>query len=801
MRLVRQFIDFFWLTGLKEEIATNEILLENTLRIRYLTFIFIPFDLLSLFRSGFEITNIFDPQHSLILSIGYLNFIIKVNFIVVCLIITYFSYRPPKNSGISIFLINLLIVLVLLGSSVFLFKKVDTISLLNLYFITYLFVGWVLLIRPLYATFFYIAAYFILYFLFSGTSVNSFLEARLFVTIICLLFSYVLWQNHLTRIVQKRAMVQTTTRLELATRAGGIGIWDFDIVNNKLLWDNQLFELFGVGKNENRNAAKVWLNRVHPRDIQKVEAESNLAIQGVKEYDTEFRVVWSDGSIHNLKAIATVIRDAQKRPLHMIGTNWDITKEKKSVEELMRAKQEAEAANKAKSIFLANMSHEIRTPLNAIIGFSQLMDGDKLLTVQQKEYITSINRAGEHLLSLINDILELSKTEAGQVFLNPVNFELPAMLNDLNIIFKERAQSKHLSLTFETPPDVPRFVFADEGKLRQIFINLIGNAIKFTEKGFVVVRSRIDKLGDAKNQLIVEIQDTGPGIADQEVGKLFRLFEQTSTGIKKGSGTGLGLALSRELAIIMGGNISVKSDVGKGSTFTFFVEIEVGNGKNLEPINQGRIVGIEKWHKNIQILVVDDNIENIRLIVKLLELVGFNTNQAINGSDAIVKFEESGADLILMDLNMPVMDGFEAVRLIRSTEKGAKTPIIALTALSFESDYQKTQSLDLQGYIRKPFRINELFFSIAKVLGIQYIFEERPLQPVQPNIYDDQTVANDISKLPEDLRLKLAGAIEVADLDRLFEIIDSFQNENPDLARHLLSKANNYEWDYLQRIL
>jgi CheY-like chemotaxis protein len=251
----------------------------------------------------------------------------------------------------------------------------------------------------------------------------------------------------------------------------------------------------------------------------------------------------------------------------------------------------------------------------------------------------------------------------------------------------------------------------------------------------------------------------------------------------------------------MGGNITVKSEIGKGSTFTFHVEIEGGNERTVAPAIQGRIIGIENAKKAIHVLVVDDNDENVLLIVKLLVMVGFETNQAINGADAIAKFEEAGADLILMDLNMPVMDGFEAVRRIRSTDKGRQIPIIALTALSFEEDYQKAQSLDLHGYIRKPFRVNELFVTIAKVLGIQYIYEDIPLLPVQTSIYDDASVANDISKLPEDVNLKLLGAIEVADLDTLVEIVSSFQNENPDLARHLLSKANNYEWDYLQRIL
>ena len=227
----------------------------------------------------------------------------------------------------------------------------------------------------------------------------------------------------------------------------------------------------------------------------------------------------------------------------------------------------AESANKSKSAFLANMSHEIRTPLNAIIGFSQLMNREQFLTDSQREYITSINRAGEHLLSLINDILELSKIEAGRVVLNPTSFDLQNLLKDLQIIFKERTQSKNLCLVFETVPEVPLLIFTDEHKLRQIFINLIGNAIKFTSEGAITVLTRIAKVNEDKIQLIVDIKDTGHGIAENELGKLFKNFEQTTSGIKQGTGTGLGLALSRELAILMGGNITVTSEVGKGSVF------------------------------------------------------------------------------------------------------------------------------------------------------------------------------------------------------------------------------------------
>ena len=244
------------------------------------------------------------------------------------------------------------------------------------------------------------------------------------------------------------------------------------------------------------------------------------------------------------------------------------TTEKKRIEEaLIKAKQESEAANKAKSVFLSNMSHEIRTPLNAIIGFSQLMKRDIHLSNQQKEYNTAIIRAGEHLLELINEILELSKIEAGRIVLNPTSIDLHALCNDIYMMFRDRANDKHLQLIFENSDDLPKYIMVDEGKLRQLFVNIIGNAIKFTDEGGVAVRTQVTRFEDDKSYLIVEVQDSGPGISEEELGKLFRHFEQTSSGVKKGTGTGLGLAISYGIVERHGGQIEVESPPGGGATF------------------------------------------------------------------------------------------------------------------------------------------------------------------------------------------------------------------------------------------
>ena len=517
--------------------------------------------------------------------------------------------------------------------------------------------------------------------------------------------------------------------------------------------------------------------------------------------------VYAEDSIYGIIGFADCIEHRQWHEFedalfanfaNAVGGALSIQKKK---EELIKAKHEAERANKAKSIFLSNMSHEIRTPLNAIIGFSQLMNRDKELSDSQKEYNISIIRAGEHLLSLINDILELSKVDAGRVVLNPNNINLNSLLNDIHRIFKERVQSKHLQYIFETADNLPHYVNVDNHKLRQIFINLIGNAIKFTDNGGIAVRTRVDKIDHDTSKLFVEIQDTGTGISANELSNLFKHFVQTSSGIKKGSGSGLGLALSRELALLMGGDITVSSQLGKGSVFTFWVKVKEVKFEDVETNSTKRVICIDKGLETYRILCVDDKKENLKVVVNLLNMVGFETKEAVDGEDAIVKFEAWAPDLILMDMRMPVMDGYEATRRIKSSEKGKQIPIIALTASSFEEERKKMAVLGMQGYIRKPFSENELFDAIAKNLGIKYIYEDEIPSDQEKYLNDDEAIIEEIAKLPDKIVLKMLDALAIADLDCLIELIISIEPDNPALAQKLKMLANNYDYDHLQLIL
>ena len=423
------------------------------------------------------------------------------------------------------------------------------------------------------------------------------------------------------------------------------------------------------------------------------------------------------------------------------------------------AKHAADAANRAKSEFLANMSHELRTPLNAILGFSQLMDKDSLLSTEHQEYVDIINRSGEHLLELINEILEMSKIEAGRVTLNPTTFDLHRLLNTLKNMLQYNASSKGLQLIVDYASDVPQYVQTDERKLREVLTNLLSNAIKFTQAGSVTLRvgmgfrrerqpkgseemgNRESGIGNGVREEGLEviphsplptphflsfvIEDTGLGIAPEEINNLFTAFGQTESGRKSQEGTGLGLAISQKFVELMGGDIKVSSIFGKGTIFRFDIPVDPAEPITFEiPQETRKIIGLAPNQPNYRILVVEDCLENRLLLVKLLTSVGFSVAEAKNGLEAVELCSSYSPHLILMDMQMPVMSGYEATQQIKANLPSPTTAIIALTASAFEEERIHILSAGCDDFMRKPFREEILWSKIAGLLGVGYIYQE-----------------------------------------------------------------------------
>ncbi|MGW8178323.1 MAG: ATP-binding protein, partial [bacterium] len=492
--------------------------------------------------------------------------------------------------------------------------------------------------------------------------------------------------------------------------------------------------------------------------------------------------------------------------------------------ELKDAKEAAEAANQAKSVFLANISHELRTPLNAILGFSQLMirsansgsSESMNLTEDQRENLEVINRSGEHLLGLINDVLEMSKIEAGRATLVEECFDLFHMLDGLEDMFRLRAEEKGLSLDCERDADLPPYLFADEGKLRQILMNLVGNAVKFTDDGGIVVRSHLNPGDEIRStgsedertfDLQIQVEDTGPGIPPDDLESIFDPFVQTESGQRNQEGTGLGLSISRQYANLMKGELTVVSKEGVGSKFTLNVPVVVVDESDIDIEHlTKRVIGLEPGQPIFRILAVDDKEVNRSLLVKLLSPLGFDMREASNGQEAIELWETWEPHLIWMDMRMPVMDGYEATRRIKATTKGQATVIIALTASALEEDRAIILSEGCDDYLRKPFRENVLFAALQKHLGVRFITQDVDLQatgdfsaPVAKEMMvgeyelSQDELIDRMGKLPLESVQSLHEATLLGYMQDILTVIEQIRAEDAEIANVLEDLARRYD--------
>ena len=386
--------------------------------------------------------------------------------------------------------------------------------------------------------------------------------------------------------------------------------------------------------------------------------------------------------------------------------------------EMERKRAEALAElDRAKSQFLANMSHELRTPLNGILGYAQILKKGKTITDQQKNGLNIIHQCGEHLLNLINDVLDISKIEARKMELYPKNFHFPEFLEAIAEICRIRAEQKGIELIYETLTPIPKAVRADEKRLRQVLINLLGNAVKFTEQGYITF-----KVGYHQEKFRFQVEDTGIGIAKEKLEEIFLPFQQVGEKIRETEGTGLGLTISRELAELMGGELKVESTLGKGSVFWLDLDLPEVEWTDVAHISENNIIGFKGLKRKI--LVVDDKWANRSVLVNMLEPLGFEVLEATDGLDGLNKAHQFQPDIILLDLVMPVMDGFEATRRLRMMPELEGVVVIAISASVFDFDHQQSREVGCDGFLPKPVREADLLEKVRVHLGLEWVYEE-----------------------------------------------------------------------------
>ncbi|HAZ49475.1 MAG TPA: hybrid sensor histidine kinase/response regulator [Cyanobacteria bacterium UBA11369] len=529
----------------------------------------------------------------------------------------------------------------------------------------------------------------------------------------------------------------------------------------------------------------------------------------------------------------------QKVRLRTQSLEQEIIQRQRTQEQLATALDAALAASRAKSAFLANMSHELRSPLNAILGFARLTIKSKDIALKHRENLAIITRSGEHLLDLINEILDLSKIEAGRMTFNPQNFDLHSLLDELESLFWLKAETKQLQLIFQIDPQVPRYIQTDPLKLRQVLINLLSNAIKFTHKGSVTLKvvmgngsppsipptrgednSQLPSFPGVRRernsqlpitnyplpitnyQLIFSVQDTGIGIAAEEFDSIFEAFVQTKAG-QQAEGTGLGLPIARKFVQLMGGEMSVKSEVGSGSIFNFYISVNVVDNSEITPdISENRVIGLAPNQPQYRILLVDDKDYNRHLLLQLLQRVGFEVKEASNGLEAVEICQTFEPHLIWMDMRMPVMDGYEATKQIKATSKGKNTKIIALTASTVEEDRAIIIAAGCDDFLRKPFREMDIFNLMNKHIGVVYIYENESVKNANLGDNSDKPLTpEDLAVFPETWLNSLYQAAALADSEAAFRLIEQIRSERPRLAAALAKLVDNFDFEAIEILI
>lgn len=534
----------------------------------------------------------------------------------------------------------------------------------------------------------------------------------------------------------KDALRYLSDRLQLATHAANIGIWEWNIVTSELIWDDAMYRLYGIRKEDFGGAYDAWTRSLHPEDKEHATEEIQAVLAGKRELDSEFRIVWPrDGSIHIIKVMAQTLRDTDDKPKRMIGINIDITESRRAEEELRQhrdhleelvaertreliiARDQAETANRSKSAFLSNMSHEIRTPLNAIMGMTYLALANES-NQKQRNYLQKVDNAAHGLLGIINDILDFSKIEAGKLNFELSPFSLDEVISHLLDLTLAKAHEKGLEVLVDIEPMTPSALLGDKLRLGQILLNLFSNAVKFTERGEIFLGIRCVERNFNEALLQFEVKDTGIGMTSEQSKRLFTPFEQADVSTtRRFGGTGLGLSISKKLVEMMGGNISVEAKLGVGSQFIFTVRMALQDEQPKKHLPSMLDV------KKLRVLVIDDNPRACDIMLSILSSLKLNAHAVDSLSDGIASLETAQSkdqpyDLIMIDWEMPFMNGVDVVRAIRTHISISHTIIFIMAAAhNREELIAQTKELKVDGVLEKPVNASGVIDAIMMAMS------------------------------------------------------------------------------------
>ncbi|SEH07492.1 transporter substrate-binding domain-containing protein [Candidatus Venteria ishoeyi] len=597
------------------------------------------------------------------------------------------------------------------------------------------------------------------------------------------------WQGVITDITAQKEMRQNLHMLNLAVTqiAEGIAIADMD--GNNQFVNKAWADMHGYTQEE---LSGTHLSLFHSKEqIEKEVQPFFEQLMQTGHLEGEDTHIKKDGTIFNTWMSVNVVKDDRENPVAFVGACRDITERIKAQQVLQKAKEEAEAANRAKSIFLANMSHELRTPLNAIMGFAQILAQSPRLADSDKQQANSIYRGGEYLLTLINDILDLAKVEAGRIELFPTAINIQLFVQELADMFRLRARKKNISFKYHTDTSLPAGIHADATRLRQVLVNLLGNAVKFTEQGHVCLQISYDN-----EVLHIHVEDTGIGIAPEQHEEIFQPFSQTSENRYKAQGTGLGLSITRKIVELMGGTLSLESHLGQGSCFYVQVPVKAVLKSFSSPqktLSQNTIINYHRRQGEapLRILITDDVADNREVVCKILRSLNFDTQEADNGENCLQLIPTYHPHLVLMDLRMPGLDGLETTRRLHELPGFEKLPVIVISAGAYGKDEKNSRAAGCVDYLAKPIERTLLLQTLQKYLPLQWIYAEQ--QATSTASADPAIKVN----LSTEWLEALEQAVVEANLKQANSLLEKIKAEDTGLVAQLTEWLETYEYQQL----